>query len=153
MPWQKTARLTQLSEEIEANTAFPVDKTVSVRTYAAHGQARHKTFCAVVEVPSNDPWRDLICVSLPVLQEPEVYSQSTIIISLLKYFTWFLRHKELITKTPLRDTVAAIFVKLMVLAMFVAKTLQPYAFDSINLLNRITPSLPLESSNWLHPKH
>jgi hypothetical protein len=55
--------------EIQANTALPVDTTVSVRAYAAHGQARHQTSCPVVEVPSNASLRDLISFSLTVLQE------------------------------------------------------------------------------------
>jgi len=100
MPWQKTTRLTQLREEIQANTALPVDTTVSVRAYAAYGQARHQTSCPVVEVPSNASLRDLITFGLTVLQEPEVYTQNTISISLLKYLTWFSRHEELIQPPP-----------------------------------------------------
>jgi hypothetical protein len=57
------------ASEIQANTALPVDTTVSVRAYAAHGQARHQTSCPVVEVPSNASLRDLISFSLTVLQE------------------------------------------------------------------------------------
>ena len=56
------------ASEIQANTALPVDTTVSVRAYAAHGQARHQTSCPVVEVPSNASLRELITFSLTVLQ-------------------------------------------------------------------------------------
>jgi hypothetical protein len=54
------------ASEIQANTALPVDTTVFVRAYAAHG---HQTSCPVVEVPSNASLRDLISFSLTVLQE------------------------------------------------------------------------------------
>ena len=45
--------------EIQASTALPVGTTVSVRAYAAHGQAQHQTSFPVVEVPSNASLRDL----------------------------------------------------------------------------------------------
>ena len=74
------------ASEIQANTALPIDTTVSARAYAAHRQVRRQTSCPVVEVPSNASLRDLITFSLTVLQEPEVYTQSAISISLLKYW-------------------------------------------------------------------
>jgi type IV secretory pathway VirJ component len=77
------------ASEIQANTALPDDTTVSVRAYAAHGQARHQTSCLLVDVPSNASMRDLITFSLTLLQEFEVDTQSAISIPLLRYLTWF----------------------------------------------------------------
>jgi hypothetical protein len=73
------------ASEIQANTVLPVDTTVSVRAYAAHGQARRQTSCPVVEVPSNTSLRDLITFSLAVHKEFEVDTQSAISIPLLRY--------------------------------------------------------------------
>jgi len=46
------------------NTALPVDTTVFVRACAAHGQARNRTSCLVVEVPLNASLRDLLALVL-----------------------------------------------------------------------------------------
>ena len=40
---------------------------------------------------------------------------------------------------------------LMLFVMVFAQWLQPYPFDYIDLMNRMTPPLPLEGSTWLHP--
>ena len=53
--------------------------------------------------------------------------------------------------TPLSVTLAAAFMAMMVFVMIFAQVLQPYPFDYIDLLNRISPPVPLEGSTWAHP--
>ena len=53
--------------------------------------------------------------------------------------------------TPFAVIFAAAFMALMLFVMVFAKVIQPYAFDYIDLLNRMAPPLPLSGSTWLHP--
>ncbi|MCA1777322.1 MAG: ABC transporter permease [Loktanella sp.] len=52
---------------------------------------------------------------------------------------------------PAAVGLAAGFMAVMLLIMIFAKLLQPYAFDHIDLVNRLTPPVPLSGSTWLHP--
>lgn len=54
-------------------------------------------------------------------------------------------------EAPLSVTMAALFMAVMLMVMLFAQLLQPYAFDHIDLLNRMAPPLPLDGSTWLHP--
>ena len=52
---------------------------------------------------------------------------------------------------PFVVLLAGSFMALMFIVMIFAQFLQPYAFDYIDLLNRMAPPLPLPGSTWLHP--
>lgn len=69
--------------------------------------------------------------------------------------TLFRRRRNAIlrwfSKTPLTVTLAASFMVLMLSLMLFAQVIQPYPFDHIDLMNRISPPVPLEGSSWLHP--
>lgn len=59
-------------------------------------------------------------------------------------FRWF-------SETPLTVTLAASFMVLMLFVMLFAQVIQPYAFDHIDLMNRISPPVPLQGSTLMHP--
>lgn len=52
---------------------------------------------------------------------------------------------------PVAVGLAGGFMAVMLFVMIFAKLLQPYAFDHIDLANRMTPPVPLTGSTWLHP--
>lgn len=52
---------------------------------------------------------------------------------------------------PATVALAAGFMAAMLFVMVFARVLQPYAFDYIDLLNRMAPPVPLPGSTWLHP--
>lgn len=52
---------------------------------------------------------------------------------------------------PLAVIFAALFMAVMVFVMIFAKIIQPYEFDFINLLTRLSPPVPLSGSTWAHP--
>jgi len=52
---------------------------------------------------------------------------------------------------PATVALAAGLMAVMLLVMIFARVLQPYAFDYIDLLNRMAPPVPLPGSTWLHP--
>lgn len=52
---------------------------------------------------------------------------------------------------PLLIKFAIAFMAIMFVVMLFAQLLQPYAFDHIDLLNRMAPPIPLSGSTWLHP--
>jgi peptide/nickel transport system permease protein len=56
-----------------------------------------------------------------------------------------------LAETPLAVVLAASFMVLMLFVMLFAQVIQPYAFDHIDLMNRISPPVPLDGSTWLHP--
>ena len=62
-----------------------------------------------------------------------------------------IRLPRFLSHTPLAVTLAAGFMVFMLLIMLFARVIQPYAFDYIDLMNRMAPPLPLEGSTWLHP--
>ena len=43
------------------------------------------------------------------------------------------------------------FMAAMAVVTVFAQLLQPYDFDHIDLLNRVSPPVPLEGSTWAHP--
>ncbi|MEM5477761.1 ABC transporter permease [Pacificibacter sp. AS14] len=55
------------------------------------------------------------------------------------------------SETPLTVTLAASFMVLMLFVMLFAQIIQPYAFDHIDLMNRISPPVPLQGSTLMHP--
>lgn len=58
---------------------------------------------------------------------------------------------RILAETPFGVIFAAVFMAVMVIVMIFAKVLQPYAFDYINLLARLSPPVPLPGSTWAHP--
>lgn len=56
-----------------------------------------------------------------------------------------------LSNTPVTVLLAGGFMALMLFVMVFAQALQPYAFDHIDLLNRMAPPVPLEGSSWIHP--
>ncbi|ALG89041.1 MAG: ABC transporter permease [Confluentimicrobium sp.] len=52
---------------------------------------------------------------------------------------------------PLVVALAMGFMALMFVVMIFAQLIQPYAFEHIDLMNRMTPPLPLEGADWRHP--
>ena len=58
---------------------------------------------------------------------------------------------RILAETPFGVIFAAAFMAVMVFVMIFAKALQPYAFDYINLLARLSPPVPLPGSTWAHP--
>lgn len=56
-----------------------------------------------------------------------------------------------LARTPVAVTLALSFMALMLFVMCFAQLIQPYAFDHVDLLNRMTPPQPLEGATWTHP--
>ncbi len=56
-----------------------------------------------------------------------------------------------VKEMPLSVKLAAGFMAMMLFVMVFARVIQPYAFDYINLMSRMTPPLPLPGSSWAHP--
>lgn len=57
----------------------------------------------------------------------------------------------LLARTPLAVTLALGFMAVMLFVMCFAQLIQPYAFDHVDLLNRMTPPQPLAGASWAHP--
>lgn len=62
-----------------------------------------------------------------------------------------LRLPRWLTRMPLAVSLAAGFMAVMVFVMIFARVIQPYAFDYIDLMNRMAPPVPLDGSTWRHP--
>ncbi|ARE39034.1 Dipeptide transport system permease protein DppC [Rhodovulum sp. P5] len=56
-----------------------------------------------------------------------------------------------LSSLPVAVMLAAGVIAAMLFIMVFAKLLQPYAFDHVDLLNRMTPPVPMAGATWAHP--
>ncbi|MCR8546933.1 ABC transporter permease [Salipiger sp. P9] len=56
-----------------------------------------------------------------------------------------------LSRLPVMVSVAAGFMLLMLFVTVFAQVIQPYAFDHVDLMNRMTPPVPLAGATWAHP--